>query len=156
MSSGELLILLALALPLFSAAASYAVGRMPDVRETLMLVACVGLCIITISMFMRVGAGDAPEMVIAQPMPGLEIAFRVEPLGALFAVMASVLWAVNSLFSIGYMRGVREANQTRLHVLRAGDVRRDGRRHGGKPLHAVHFLRVVDAGDLSACDAQGQ
>jgi multicomponent Na+:H+ antiporter subunit D len=116
MSSGELLILLALALPLFSAAVSYAVGRMPDVRETLTLVACIGLCIITIAMFMRVGAGDAPELVIAQPMSGLEIAFRLEPLGALFAVMASVLWAVNSLFSIGYMRGAREANQTRFYV----------------------------------------
>ncbi len=116
MSSGELLILLTLALPLFSAAVSYAVGRMPDVRETLTLVACIGLCIITIAMFMRVGAGDAPELVIAQPMSGLEIAFRLEPLGALFAVMASVLWAVNSLFSIGYMRGAREANQTRFYV----------------------------------------
>jgi multicomponent Na+:H+ antiporter subunit D len=116
MSSGELLILLALALPPFSAAVSYAVGRMPDVRETLTLVACIGLCVITISMFMRVGAGDAPEMVVAQPMPGLEIAFRLEPLGALFAVMASVLWAVNSLFSIGYMRGAREANQTRFYM----------------------------------------
>ena len=70
MSSGELLILLALVLPLFSAAVSYAVGRMPDVRETLTLVACIGLCIITIAMFMRVGAGDAPELVIAQPMSG--------------------------------------------------------------------------------------
>lgn len=116
MSSGELLILLALVLPFFSAAVSYAVGRMPDVRETLTLVACIGLCIITIAMFMRVGAGDAPELVIAQPMSGLEIAFRLEPLGALFAVMASVLWAVNSLFSIGYMRGAREANQTRFYV----------------------------------------
>jgi multicomponent Na+:H+ antiporter subunit D len=116
MSSGELLILLALVLPLFSAAVSYAVGRMPDVRETLTLVACIGLCIITIAIFMRVGAGDAPELVIAQPMSGLEIAFRLEPLGALFAVMASVLWAVNSLFSIGYMRGAREANQTRFYV----------------------------------------
>ncbi len=116
MSSGQLLILLALVLPLFSAAVSYAVGRMPDVRETLTLVACIGLCIITIAMFMRVGAGDAPELVIAQPMSGLEIAFRLEPLGALFAVMASVLWAVNSLFSIGYMRGAREANQTRFYV----------------------------------------
>jgi multicomponent Na+:H+ antiporter subunit D len=116
MSSGELLILLALVLPLFSAAVSYAVGRMPDVRETLTLVACIGLCIITIAISMRVGAGDAPELVIAQPMSGLEIAFRLEPLGALFAVMASVLWAVNSLFSIGYMRGAREANQTRFYV----------------------------------------
>ena len=116
MTGGELLILLALALPLFAAAVIYAVGRMPDVRETLTLVACIGLCIITISMFVRTGAGDAPELIIAQPMPGLEIAFRLEPLGALFAVMASVLWAVNSLFSIGYMRGKREANQTRFYM----------------------------------------
>jgi multicomponent Na+:H+ antiporter subunit D len=116
MSSGELLILLALALPLFTAAVTYAVGRMPDVRETLTMVACVGLCIVTISMFVRVGAEDAPELIVAQPMAGLEIAFRLEPLGALFAVMASVLWTVNSLFSFGYMRGRREANQTRFYV----------------------------------------
>lgn len=116
MTSGELLIALALVLPLFAAAVIYAVGRMPDVRETLTMVACIGLCIITISIFVRVGGGDPPELTIAQPMAGLEIAFRLEPLGALFAVMASVLWAINSLFSIGYMRGRREANQTRFYM----------------------------------------
>lgn len=116
MNSGELLIFLALAVPLFAALAIYAVGRMPDVRETLTLVACIVLCVITISMFLRVGAGDAPRLSLAQPMAGLEIAFRLEPLGALFALMASLLWAVNSLFSIGYMRGRREAHQTRFYM----------------------------------------
>lgn len=116
MNDGELLITLALVLPLFAAVVTYAVGRMPDVRETLTIVACIGLCIITISMFLRVGAGDPPELMVVRPMAGLEIAFRLEPLGALFAVMASVLWAVNSLFSIGYMRGAREANQTRFYM----------------------------------------
>jgi multicomponent Na+:H+ antiporter subunit D len=116
MNSGELLIFLALVVPLFAAVAIYAVGRMPDVRETLTLVACIVLCIITISMFLRVGQGDPPAMSVAQPMAGLEIAFRLEPLGALFALMASVLWGVNSLFSIGYMRGRREANQTRFYM----------------------------------------
>lgn len=116
MTAGELLILLALGLPLFTAALTYAVGRMPDVRETLTLVACIGLGIITISMFLRTGAGDPPELTLARPMAGLEIAFRLEPLGALFALMASVLWGVNSLFSIGYMRGRREANQTRFYM----------------------------------------
>ncbi len=114
--SGELLIMLALIVPLFGAAAIYAVGRMPDVRETLTMVTCVGLSIITITMFVRTGAGDPPNWVLARPMAGLEIAFRLEPLGALFALMASLLWGVNSLFSIGYMRGRREANQTRFYV----------------------------------------
>src|SRR5690348_5571514 len=109
MNGGELLIFLALVVPLFAAVAIYATGRMPDVRETLTLVACVVLVIIAISMFLRVGAGDPPQMTVARPMAGLEISFRLEPLGALFALMASILWALNSLFAIGYMRGRREA-----------------------------------------------
>ena len=116
MNGGELLILLALTLPLFAAVMIYAVGRMPDVRETLTLVACIGLAIVAISIFVRVGQGDPPALTVAEPLPGLAIAFRVEPLGALFAVMASVLWGVNSLFSIGYMRGRREAHQTRFYI----------------------------------------
>lgn len=114
--SGELLILLALGLPLFAAVVTYAVGRMPDVRETLTIVACIALCIVTISIFVRVGQGGAVALTLVQPAPGLAIAFRLEPLGALFALMASVLWGVNSLFSIGYMRGRREANQTRFYI----------------------------------------
>lgn len=114
--NGELLILLALGVPLFSALVTYAVGRMPDVRETMTLVACIALSIVTISIFMRVGAGAPPQMTLARPIAGLDIAFRLEPLGALFAVMASVLWGVNSLFSIGYMRGRREPNQTRFYM----------------------------------------
>ena len=89
--SGELLIMLALIAPLFAA--------------------CIGLSIITITMFVRTGAGAPPHWVLARPLAGLEIAFRLEPLGALFALMARVLWGVNSLFSIGYMRGKREANR---------------------------------------------
>lgn len=116
MTGDDLLILLALGVPLFAAAVTYAVGRMPDVRETMTLVACIALSIITISMFMRTGAGYPPSLVMAEPMSGVEIAFRLEPLGALFAVMASVLWGVNSLFSIGYMRGKREPHQTRFYM----------------------------------------
>ncbi len=114
--SGELLIFLALAVPLFSALVTYAVGRMPDVRETMTVVACIALSIVTVSMLVRVGAGAPPTMTLARPIAGLDIAFKLEPLGALFAVMASVLWGVNSLFSIGYMRGKREPNQTRFYM----------------------------------------
>ena len=49
-------------------------------------------------------------------LPGLPIAFEVEPLGMLFALIASGLWIVNSLYSIGYMRGNDEAHQTRFYV----------------------------------------
>jgi multicomponent Na+:H+ antiporter subunit D len=116
MNTGELLIGLALVIPLFTAAAVYAVGKMPDVRETLTLVGAILLAVITISIAMRTGQGDQPALILARPLAGVELAFRLEPLGALFAVMASVLWGVNSMFSIGYMRGRREPNQTRFYM----------------------------------------
>jgi multicomponent Na+:H+ antiporter subunit D len=53
---------------------------------------------------------------VAQAAPGLEFAFKLEPLGALFAIVASGLWIVNSFYSIGYMRGNRERNQTRFYI----------------------------------------
>src|SRR5690349_920662 len=116
MNAGELLIGLALITPLFTAAMVYAVGRMPDVRETLTMVGAVFLAIVTISLIIWTAQGNPPSLTVARPLEGLELAFKVEPLGALFAVMASVLWVINSMFSIGYMRGRREANQTRFYV----------------------------------------
>ena len=49
-------------------------------------------------------------------LPGVALAFRVEPLGMLFALVASFLWIVNSVYSIGYMRGNKEKKQTRFYV----------------------------------------
>jgi multicomponent Na+:H+ antiporter subunit D len=55
-------------------------------------------------------------VAVSEVMPGLSIAFSVEPLGMLFAALASGLWIVNSIYSIGYMRGNKEKNQTRFFV----------------------------------------
>ena len=46
----------------------------------------------------------------------LNIKLSVEPLGLLFALLASFLWIVTTLYSIGYMRGHNEKNQTRFYV----------------------------------------
>ena len=41
---------------------------------------------------------------------------KAEPLGVLFALLASFLWLVTSVYSIGYMRGHGEAHQTRFYA----------------------------------------
>jgi multicomponent Na+:H+ antiporter subunit D len=46
-------------------------------------------------------------------LPGVGIAFRVDPLGMVFALVASSLWIVTSIYSIGYMRPLKEHSQTR-------------------------------------------
>ena len=49
-------------------------------------------------------------------LPGLDLAFEVEPLGMLFALVASGLWIATTVYSIGYMRGHHEENQTRFFI----------------------------------------
>jgi multicomponent Na+:H+ antiporter subunit D len=116
MTAGETLILMALVLPLFLAAATSALSRSPDVRETVTVMTGVALATVCAAIVARTSAGAPPMLRVAEPLPGLAISFRLEPLGAAFAAMASALWAANSLFAIGYMRGREEKNQTRFYV----------------------------------------
>lgn len=109
----EALLAAALAVPLVTAATILVLWRVPNLREAATLVGALGLFGVVVQIFMRVGAGERPELSLASVAPGLEIGLSVEPLGALFALLASGLWIINSLYSIGYMRGNGERDQTR-------------------------------------------
>lgn len=91
-------------------------GRTPNLREAITLVTAALLLAVVLTLLPLVMAGGRPSLVLFSLLPGLDIAFQVEPLGMLFALIASGLWIVNSLYSIGYMRGNNEANQTRFFV----------------------------------------
>lgn len=58
-------------------------------------------------------AGRTPQLVVSRLLPGIELAFRVDAFGLLFALGASVLWVATSFYSIGYMRSLEEHAQTR-------------------------------------------
>ncbi|MGH6692671.1 MAG: proton-conducting transporter membrane subunit, partial [Gammaproteobacteria bacterium] len=60
--------------------------------------------------------GERPALVLGEVFPGLPLAFELEPLGLLFALIASGLWFVSGVYSIGYMRGNGEPHQTRFYV----------------------------------------
>jgi multicomponent Na+:H+ antiporter subunit D len=60
-----------------------------------------------------VWAGRAPEATPLQLTPAVALALRADALGALFALLASGLWIVTTVYSIGYMRAEREHAQTR-------------------------------------------
>lgn len=116
--SADTAILAAVALPLLGALAIPLAGRVnPNLREAVTLSVAGGLAWIVWRLVPSVMAGERPEASIAEVLPGIEIAFAVEPLGMLFAALASMLWIVNSLYSIGYMRGNDEAHQTRFYAL---------------------------------------
>ena len=115
--NAEQSILIALLLPLAGALGIALAGRFSaNLRETVTLVTAAGLMFVVWSMLPELMDGARPFVRIAEIVPGVEIAFRVEPLGMLFAALASGLWIVNSVYSIGYMRGNKESKQTRFYV----------------------------------------
>ncbi len=109
-------VLAALLVPLAGAVLIALCGRRPNLREGVTLATAALLFYVVASLLPAVLAGAQPALALIEVMPGLALAFRVEPLGMLFALVASGLWIVNSVYSIGYMRANAEAHQTRFYV----------------------------------------
>ncbi|MDA0702197.1 MAG: proton-conducting transporter membrane subunit [Proteobacteria bacterium] len=114
--SGGTAIALALFLPLAGAFGIVLVGRWPNLREGVTLVTAVALFLIVGSLYGPVTEGVRPALALLSVAPGLPLVFEVEPLGMLFGLIASFLWIVNSVYSIGYMRAKQEHNQTRFYA----------------------------------------
>ncbi|MCB1744110.1 MAG: monovalent cation/H+ antiporter subunit D family protein, partial [Gammaproteobacteria bacterium] len=103
--NASVLIALALAVPFAAAGLVVMSAPRPNQREGVSLGAAVLLMLLVFGLLPTVLAGGRPELQLFEVLPGLGLGFRVEPLGMLFAMVASTLWIVNSLYSIGYMRG---------------------------------------------------
>jgi multicomponent Na+:H+ antiporter subunit D len=114
--TNAMLLTLTLLIPLAGTVLIGLTGRNPNLRETMTLTTAVALFATVIALLMRFNEGPAPEVVLQEVMPGLAIALKIEPLGMMFGLIASGLWIINSIYSIGYMRGNKEGHQTRFYM----------------------------------------
>ena len=87
--------------------------RRANLREFWSLAAGVVMFSLAALMIPQVLAGQTPGCVLFHILPGVELAFRVDAFGLLFALGASLLWILTSCYSIGYMRSLKEHAQTR-------------------------------------------
>lgn len=106
----------ALAIPLIGTVLILMSDRRPNQRETVTLLTAVALFAAVVLLVPGVALGERPALTLFEILPGLEIAFVLEPLGMMFACIASGLWIVNSIYSIGYMRAKKEGHQTRYYA----------------------------------------
>ena len=109
-------ILIAVGLPLAGALGIALAGRWPNLREGVTLATAAGLFAVVVRLLPDVMAGARPAAHLISVLPGLDLGFAIEPLGMLFALLASFLWLVTSIYSIGYMRANNEPYQTRFYA----------------------------------------
>ncbi len=115
MSGGELM-LLAVLIPAFAAPLIALAGRWPNIREAVSLTAGAAVFATVLVLLDQVQDGVRPKLALGEIMPGLPIVFELEPLGMIFALVASFLWIVTTIYAIGYMRGHHEDHQTRFFL----------------------------------------
>lgn len=102
--------------PVIAAALIISSWRWSNVRETWTLLSSIVMFGLCFSMLPSVLEASYPEITLFPVSPGISIALKVDDVGLMFALSASLLWIVTSFFSIGYMRGSNEKKQTRYYA----------------------------------------
>ena len=93
---------------------AYTGERRANLREFWSVAAGVVMAALVACMIPHVLAeGGTPKCTLFKILPGIDLAFRADAFGVLFALGASLLWIVTSVYSIGYMRSLNEHAQTR-------------------------------------------
>jgi len=131
----QIALALLLIIPLTAAAIIPLVGKSENIREGVTFVSGLALLATVIYLCIDVSQGGRPELHFGSFAGKFDFTLKLEPLGATFAAIASSLWIVNSMFTLGYMRGNKEKNQTR------------------QPHYALYLLRSADDFDIPIGDA---
>ncbi len=100
-------------IPLLGGLIAALLGRHPDRREAASIIAGLATAAAVIGLWPH--AGDGLRFELWQWLPGLSLAFELEPLGLIFASVAACLWPLTTVYAIGYMRGAGEQHQTRFY-----------------------------------------
>ena len=99
--SNQSILILSILIPLIGGIGISLLHRAPNLREACTLISSIVLAFVVYSLLPRILSGETVNITFREILPGLALEFNVEPLGMLFACIASGLWIINSLYSIG-------------------------------------------------------
>lgn len=83
-----------------------------NAREAITMTASVIKAVCVFSLVPDVLAGENPSVTLFNIADGISLSFKADSVGMVFACVASGLWILTTVYSIGYMRGHEEKNQT--------------------------------------------
>jgi multicomponent Na+:H+ antiporter subunit D len=106
-------ILLTILIPFAAVFTNLIFRNNPNLRDGITLGAAIATFATVLVILSNEGNATSQTYVFSTVMPGLDLGFNVEPLGLMFAIIASGLWILTHLYGIGYMRGNNEDNHPR-------------------------------------------
>ncbi|TAN39228.1 MAG: monovalent cation/H+ antiporter subunit D family protein [Verrucomicrobia bacterium] len=109
-------LLAALVAPLLGAVLVMLNKRRPNVREFCSFAAASVMLGVVITLLRPVLAGQRLVYHLFSLLPGVSVTLRADAFSMVFALIASFLWVITVLYSMGYMRGLQEHAQTRFNA----------------------------------------
>lgn len=109
---GSVFLLLSLAIPLVATFVTLLLRRYENLRDITVFAVAIAT-FFCVAMVLRAHQVEPVAVSLFSILPGISIAFQTEPLGLVFAMVASGLWIVTHAYGVGYMRGNDEDNHTR-------------------------------------------
>ncbi len=109
-------ITLALLPPLIAPFLIYILKNNQNIRDSIGVIGSLISFYATINITTELMNGSRPELFLFNIFNDLSLSFKVTPLGSVFGLLCSGLWILAAIYSIGYMRGNNEKNQTRFYI----------------------------------------
>lgn len=104
---------LAVLVPLICAIAIVLFRKHKNAREACTITASVAEFLLITSMVPAVTSGNKLYYTLTPIIPGIPFELHLDAFGLFFGFLASLLWILTSVYSIGYMRSLKEHAQTR-------------------------------------------
>ena len=104
---------LSILIPLVAMAGNMVWKDRENLRDGITFISAVLTFACVLVILTNLGSGTSQEYRLFEVISGINIAFKVEPLGLLFALVASGLWILTHIYGVGYMRGNNEKHHAR-------------------------------------------
>ena len=112
--SVELALIALLAAPVAQALLTMALARPPGLRDVVFIGFAFAIAGLAVFLVDAVGNGATARVVLARPLPNVDLAFALEPLGVLMAALITILGAPHAVHAAGIVRATHEKAPARL------------------------------------------
>lgn len=117
--NAELGLLAILVLPVAQAALVLACARPPGLRDAAYILSACAIAGVAFFVFNETAHGAQARVVLARPLPNVDLAFALEPLGAMAALLIGGLGLLHAIHSAGFVRATHEKSPARLMAFMA-------------------------------------
>jgi len=115
-------ILMTMLIPMITALLVLITGKKENLRDGISVIGAILTFASVLSFLPVIQGGDQLQYTLFQIYPGVTVKLNLDPLGVIFAMVASFLWILAALYCVGYMRGLKEHAQTRFYICYAVSV----------------------------------